>query len=56
MRVVGEVGRGELKGGDGGEEATESESDGENEGGGVEGKKLLSGCENAAQSKRLSLE
>lgn len=24
--------------------------------GGVEGKKLLSGCENAAQPKRLSLE
>ena len=26
------------------------------ENGGVEGKKLLSGCENAAQPKRLSLE
>lgn len=58
LRVVG-VGRGELKGVDGGEEATESESDGETERRGrgrVLGKKLLSGCENAAQPKRLSLE
>lgn len=48
-----------MGGFDGGEKATESESDGENEReerGGVEGTKLLSGCENAAQPKRLSLE
>lgn len=30
--------------------------EGERKSGGVEGKKLLSGCENAAQPKRLSLE
>lgn len=40
------------------ERKPQSESDGENEEGGgrAQGKKLLSGCENAAQPKRLSLE
>lgn len=43
------------------ERKPQSKSDGEREGGeeegeGDQGKKLLSGCENAAQPKRLSLE